>query len=238
MLSPSINSNAKQVRRGAGLPAASTAAFFAGIDEKQVAAIMAAAYRNKVSAHQQLYHEGDKADRLFLLGAGRVKVYRISKKGDEVGLFWLSPGDPFGVGGVLRPPYPYIGNSKTVQDCEIYVWREPRLGQLVRDCPQLVQNTLRIVLHYFSVYADQVVEAMTAGAGRRVAQALLRLGHETGRIGSNGVEVQITNEDLSALAHVSPFTTSRLLNKWQRSGRVEKKRGRVLIYSPEKLVID
>ena len=237
MLSSLINNNAMQVRRRAGLPAA-PAALFAGIDEKQLAAIMAAAYRKKVSAHQHLYHEGDKADRLFLLGAGRVKVYRIGKKGDQVVLLWLSPGDPFGVGGMLRPPYPYIGNSETVQDCELYVWKEPRLGQLVRDCPQLVQNTLRIVLHYFSVYADQVVKAITDKAEQRVARTLLHLGDETGHIRSDGIEVQVTNDDLSALAHVSPFTASRLLNKWKRSGCVEKKRGKILILSPELLVAD
>jgi hypothetical protein len=50
--------------------------------------------------------------------------------------------------------------------------------------------------------------------------------------------VQVTNEDLSALAHVSPFTASRLVDKWKRSGRVQKKRGKVLIHSSELLVAD
>jgi CRP-like cAMP-binding protein len=236
MSSPAVNNNAKQVRWSAELPA--SIGLFAGIHEKQVAAIMAAAYSRKVDANQQVYQEGDKADRLFLLSAGRVKFYRISKKGDEVLLSWLSPGDAFGLGAILQPPYPYIGTTEAVQDCEVYAWQEPGLGQLVRDCPQLVENTLRIVLRLLKVYADQVVEVITQTAEQRVARTLLKLGDETGRIHSNGVEVQVTNEHLSALAHVSPFTASRLLNKWKRSGRVEKKRGKVLIHSPEHLVID
>ncbi len=230
MSSPSVNNNTRQVRWSAELPA--SIALFAGIHEKQVAAIMAAAYSRKVDANQWLYQEGDKADRFFLLGAGRVKLYRISKKGHEVLLSWLSPGDAFGLGAILRPLYPYIGTTEAVQDCEVYAC------QLVRDCPQLVENTLRIVLRYLKVYADQVVEVITQTAEQRVARILLRLGDETGRIHSDGVEVQVTNEHLSALAHVSPFTASRLLNKWKRSGRVEKKRGKVLIHSPEHLVID
>jgi CRP-like cAMP-binding protein len=230
------NNNAKQVRRNAGLP--TSIALFAGINEKQVAAITAAAHRKKVDANQQLYQEGDKADRLFLLGAGHVKFYRINKKGDEVLLSWLSPGDAFGLGAVLQPPYPYIGTTEAIQECEVYAWQKPSLGHLIRDCPRLVENTLRIVLHYLKIHADQVVEAITDRAEQRVARALLHLGDETGRIQSDGVEVEVTNEHLSALAHVSPFTASRLLNKWKRSGRVEKKRGKVLIHSPEQLVID
>lgn len=234
--SPSINNNAEQTSWGVKLPALTQ--LFAGINKKQVAAFMAAAYSRKVDANQWLYQEGDKPDRLFLLGAGRVKFYRISKKGDEVLLSWLSPGDAFGLGAVLRPPYPYIGTTEAVQDCEVYAWQEPGLGQLVRDCPQLVENTLRIVLRYLKVYADQVVDVITQTAEQRVARTLLHLGDESGRIHSDGVEVQVTNEHLSALAHVSPFTASRLLNKWKRSGRVEKKRGKILIHSPEHLVID
>jgi CRP-like cAMP-binding protein len=139
---------------------------------------------------------------------------------------------------ILQPPYPYIGTTEAVQDCEVYAWQEPRLGQLVRDCPQLVENTLRIVLRHLKVYADQVVEVITQTAEQRVARTLLKLGDETGRIRSDGVEVQVTNEHLGALAHVRPFTASRLLNQWKRSGRVEKKRGKVLIHSPKHLVID
>jgi CRP/FNR family transcriptional regulator len=236
MPSPSVNNNAKQASWGAGLPAST--ALFAGINEEQVAETMAAAYSKKVDANQWLYQEGDKANRLFLLGAGRVKFYRISKKGDEVLLSWFSPGDAFGLGAVLQPPYPYIGTTEAVQDCEVYAWQQPGLGQLVRDCPQLVENTLRIVLRHLRAYADQIVEVVTQTAEQRVARTLLHLGDETGRIHSDGVEVQVTNEHLSALAHVSPFTASRLLNKWKRSGRVEKKRGKVLIHSPEHLVID
>jgi CRP/FNR family transcriptional regulator, nitrogen oxide reductase regulator len=103
---------------------------------------------------------------------------------------------------------------------------------------KLVENTLRIVLRHLKVYADQVVEVITQTAEQRVARTLLKLGDETGRIRSDGVEVQVTNEHLGALAHVRPFTASRLLNQWKRSGRVEKKRGKVLIHSPEHLVID
>jgi CRP-like cAMP-binding protein len=237
MPSPSsVNNRTNQASWSAELPA--SIALFAGINEEQVAAIMAAADSKKLDANQWLYQEGDKADRLFLLGAGRVKFFRISKKGDEVLLSWISPGDAFGLGAVLQPPYPYIGTTEAVQDCEVYAWREPTLGQLVREYPQLVENTLRIVLHHLRVYADQVVEVITQTAEQRVARTLLHLGDETGSIHSDGVEVQVTNEHLSALAHVSPFTASRLLNKWKRLGRVEKKRGKILIHSPEQLVID
>jgi CRP-like cAMP-binding protein len=52
-----------------------------------------------------------------------------------------------------------------------------------------------------------------------------------------GVEVDVKNDDLASLADISPFTTSRLLNEWERRGAVQKARGKVLIRCPEKLIV-
>src|SRR5258708_12275086 len=101
MSSPSVNNNTRQVRWSAELPA--SIALFAGIHEKQVAAIMAAAYSRKVDANQWLYQEGDKADRFFLLGAGRVKLYKISKKGPKELLPCPPPVHAFAFAPILLP---------------------------------------------------------------------------------------------------------------------------------------
>lgn len=199
---------------------------------------MAAASRKKVAGNQRLFQAGEKADRLFLLSAGSVKYYKITKKGEEVLLSWLSPGDIFGLSALFLPPSPYIGTAEAVQDCELYVWQQAILLQLVRDYPQIVKNSLRIVLHYVAVSADHLVGLITETAEQRLARTLLHLGDETGSAHSDGVEVKVTNQHLGALAHVSPFTTSRLLSRWERSGRVRKERGKVFIHSPEKLVLD
>jgi CRP-like cAMP-binding protein len=52
------------------------------------------------------------------------------------------------------------------------------------------------------------------------------------------VELEVTNEQLSALADVSIFTTSRTMSKWARKGFISKERGKVFIRVPEALVTD
>jgi len=51
------------------------------------------------------------------------------------------------------------------------------------------------------------------------------------------VEIDITNEQLSSLSDISPFTASRLLSKWERDGKLSKQRGRVTLLAPESLMI-
>jgi CRP-like cAMP-binding protein len=51
-----------------------------------------------------------------------------------------------------------------------------------------------------------------------------------------GVELDIRNEELANEAHISLFTASRLLSAWQRQGILEKRRGKILLRFPSRLL--
>jgi CRP-like cAMP-binding protein len=150
----------------------------------------------------------------------------------------LLPGDVFGLGTLLKHPPAYIGSGQTISDCELLVWEHTKIRKLANTYPQLAENGLRIVLHYLKGYADRHVGLITKTSKQRLAETLLNLGHRTGRVHRHGIEIEATNEQLSALADISRFTTSRLLSGWEREGAVSKTRGRVLVHTPETLIIE
>ena len=83
---------------------------------------------------------------------------------------------------------------------------------------------------------DALVEELVLGtnaAGARV-ERLGRLGREP-RLYLGGVELDVTNEELASAANITPFTASRLLSKWRRSGVIAKRRGKILIPSVVRL---
>src|SRR5271167_4240580 len=90
---------------------------FLGIKDEDVEAILAAASRKRIPAGRVVIEAGEKADRMFLLGVGRAKYYRLTKLGDEVLLWSLLSGDTFGLGTLLRQPTRYIGTAR-VNDFE------------------------------------------------------------------------------------------------------------------------
>jgi CRP-like cAMP-binding protein len=55
---------------------------------------------------------------------------------------------------------------------------------------------------------------------------------------SNGIELDMNNQALADMAHISPFTASRLLSQWQRRGAIRKTRGKLLVHDPQRLVAD
>jgi CRP-like cAMP-binding protein len=81
------------------------------------------------------------------------------------------------------------------------------------------------------------VDIVTKSAESRLADVLLHLATEGGEVRPSGVEIDITNEHLSSLSDISPFTASRLLSKWERDGRLSKQRGRITLRTPESLMV-
>jgi CRP/FNR family transcriptional regulator, nitrogen oxide reductase regulator len=220
------------------LPAAVKSRFLAGLEPTAVATILAAAKVREVPVKQNILAGGEPAAHLFLLRKGRARYCMVTKTGDEIILQWLLPGDVFGLGTLLKHPPNYIGSAEALSDCELLVWTHASIRKLADAYPQLAENGLRIVLHYLKGYANRHVALVTKTSQQRLAGTLLNLGHRTGRVHPHGVEIEATNEQLSALSDISLFTTSRLLSEWEREGTVSKTRGKVLVHTPEALVVE
>jgi CRP-like cAMP-binding protein len=212
--------------------------FLAGLGQRDLKTVLKAAEHRKIPAGHVVIRNGEPARHLYLMCAGSAKYFRLTKNGAEVLLWSLSPGDVFGLGTIFDDPLRYIGSAETVSVCELDVWSHVQIRKFALAYPQLAENALRIVLEYLSSHADRLVSLLSHTAEQKVAWALLHLSRRTGRIHPHGVEVEVTNEHLGALANVSPFTASRFLNKWERSGAVVKTRGKVFVHSPEHLVAD
>jgi CRP-like cAMP-binding protein len=211
---------------------------FAGLTAHQQEVVRKSSDRRKFLANQIVVRRGDPATRLFLLTDGTAKYYRITSKGDEVLLWWLTPGDAFGMASLLAPSVPLIGTAQAIDDCEFMVWSGERVRSLAATGEVVTQNALQMVLYYLAAFTDRLVGLATGTAKERLALALLQLAPKIGQVRPRGVELPIMNEDLASLANVSPFTASRQLKEWERQGIIEKGRGKVHILSPESLMID
>jgi CRP/FNR family transcriptional regulator, nitrogen oxide reductase regulator len=209
-----------------------------GLTAAQKKLILQSAELRKIRADRVIFRTGDPATSLFLLKQGRAKYYRVTKKGEEVVLWWLTEGDAFGLGTLLAVPINYIGTAQAIDDSELLVWSRNRIRSLAEKNRVLAQNALHIVLHCLATYTDRLIGLATGTAEERLGYTLLQLARRAGQIRSNGVELTILNEQLARLANVSAFTASRQLKEWERQGILQKSRGRIFIISPERLLIE
>jgi CRP-like cAMP-binding protein len=191
-----------------------------------------------LGARHIIFEAGQPAAHLYLVQSGHAIFYRLTPDGKRVLLARLASGDVFGLGTLIAGPVHYIGTAETTRESELLVWERLRVRQLAQQYPRLAENALGIILRYLAAHADRLVDLMSCNAAQRLARVVLHLGEQSGRIAPTGVEIEATNEELSELANLSTFTTSRLLNRWARDGAVAKSRGKLFIRTPEKLLVE
>jgi CRP-like cAMP-binding protein len=211
--------------------------FFAGLAPRDLNVIWAAAKERRYLANSVITNQGSPADHLFLLISGRARHFFITQEGRKTLLFWLPPGEIFGGVAFLSEARDYLLSTEALKDSSVLVWDRAIIRGLAEQYPRLAENALLIASSYLAWYVADHVALIGQTARQRLAQALICLSGVIGEKTRGGVEFDATNEELASAANISPFTASRLLSEWQTDGAIAKRRGKILLRSPDRLFL-
>ena len=220
------------------LPPGFRSSLLKGLKPSEIEVVLAAATRRSISANQVIYREGDRATHLFLLVTGRAARYKLTHEGRKLFLGWVGPGDIFGFLALQTDPAPLLATVQAVSEGYVLVWDPASARALARRIPRLYENFYSAMTYYLASLIDVLVARASQTAEQRLARMLVESAHQIGRARRDGIECDLTNEQLAEMADVSVFTASRQLSEWQRRGLLAKSRGKILLRSPERLVSD
>jgi CRP-like cAMP-binding protein len=136
---------------------------------------------------------------------------------------------------VLSTHSSYLFSTEAVTDATVLVWDRPTIRGFIARYPTLLENALLTASDYMAWYLASHIGLACHTARQRAAQVLVTLARTIGQEAPGGVVLQITNEELANAANITPFTASRLMSEWQRDRALAKRRGKVLLQSPERL---
>ena len=210
--------------------------FLGGIPASAVRAILAKATPRRFLARTIVTHQGATATELFLITKGRVRHFSSTPDGRKILLLWVGQGEIFGGATLLAERPTYHLNTETVKDTSVLVWSREAIRTLAEQHPRIMENALLIASDYLDWYLATATALSCHTAQQRLAGVLVSLAPLLGRAVPGGVELDVTNEELACAAHITSFTASRLLNEWQRHRAVVKRRGKVVLLAPERLV--
>ena len=205
--------------------------FFEGLTSPELEVILAAATQRHFPAKSVIAKQGEPANHLFVLTKGRARFSFTTQEGKTTLLLWLAPGQVLGAAALLTKPSLYIVTTEAVEACTTWVWDRATIRSLAGRYTRLVENALSTASEYLSWYCAAHAALITQSASRRLSQVIVCLAQTIGHQAPDGVELDVTNEELASAANITPFTTSRLLGKWQRSGAITKRRGKILLRS-------
>ena len=211
--------------------------FLEGIGPPDLKVILAAAKPRQFPANSIILSQGNPADYLYLLTKGRARYFFTTEDGRKLLLLWLSPGEIFGGSALLAIPSSYLASTETVKDSHVLAWDRSTIRGLAARYPKLLENALLTASDYLAWYVAAHVALASHSARKRLGGVVICLAELIGEKVPGGFEFDATNEELASAANITPFTASRLLSEWQRNRAVLKRRGKILLCSPEKLLL-
>jgi len=198
----------------------------AGLSQAEIDALAERALEKRFKPGDVLFHEGEPCYGIFLLGQGRVKIFKTSPSGREVMLAVESA--PSTVAEVpLFDGGPYPATVSAVDDVVAYLISKPDFRKFCLEHPEVALKVLAVV----GVRLRQlvgVVEAVTFGSVRqRLARALLEFGERAAGASFPLIE---THQELASRLGTVREVVSRNLSRFQAEGliRLGKKQVRIL----------
>lgn len=210
---------------------------FAGLDDCQLAEVLARGVVQQVARKEWFFREGEPAQALWVLRSGRGKLTKLSPDGQQVILRVLAPGDMFG-GVMALGDHLYPATAEALTASSAMAWVRGSLEELFSTLPRLARNALSLLAERMAEMQERYRELATERVTQRVARALVRLVRQAGRRVDEGVliDLPLSREDLAAMSGTTLFTVSRILSEWESRGLVTTGRQRVLVRFPHGLV--
>ena len=207
-----------------------------GLKPHERDAVLRAGRPRRFSTKSVMTYQGEPADHLLLLWKGRARYFYEAPNEKRLILKWITPGQTFGGAALLSKPSKYLVSTEAVRDSIVLEWDGTTICGLARRFPQLLENSLLIDMDYVAWYVAAHAALSSQSARKRLASVLFALARTIGQKVSNGIELGVTNEELSESANITPYTASRLISEWQKSGCIRKCRGKIVLLTPERFL--
>jgi len=205
---------------------------FEGLEESHLRELVSRGRLRSLEGDQTVFLEGDRAQGLYVVISGRVKVFKLSAKGREQTLKIMGPGDPVGEVAVLSGES-YPASAETLEPSEVlYIPRQAFLDLVSRE-PEVAMRLLAALSARLRSFASLIEDLSLRDVSERLATYLLSLAI----VGESGDEVDlgVSKAQLSATVGTVPETLSRAFQQLSRAGAVETRGRKVHIIDRELL---
>lgn len=211
--------------------------FLEDLATAEIGRILAAAKQLRFLANSVVTNQGHPATRLYMVLSGSARSFYLTQGGQKLHVYSFPPGEMFGGMAMVARASEYVVSTEAVKDSHMLVWERASVREFAVKYPKLLDNALSIAADYLNMTIATQVALSCHTARQRLAEVLVNLASGVGRRVGGGIELMVRNEELASAANITPFTVSRLISEWQRTGVLAKSRGKVLLPSPERLLL-
>ncbi len=169
-----------------------------------------------------VFSQGEKANKLYIVCSGKVKIFKNTIHGKEQILYILSEGDFIGAFNLLKEDE-FDFNAVALEPTQMSMLEKSSFDEIVLSNPQI---TLKIFEKAYEriMRAENLVERLSShNPDARVLGLLLDLCDNFGKKTDKGVllHLSMSREEMGSYAGITRETMSRKLQLFQEMGLIE-----------------
>jgi len=212
------------------------APLFAALDDEAASALLGSMTPSRLDRGNILFHEGDRGDRLYVIGEGKIKLGRTSGDGRENLVAILGPGEMFGELSLFDPG-PRSTTATAIAETHLVALGNDDLQTFLTGRPEVAASMLAALARRLRRTNDTLADLVFTDVPGRVAKALLDLSQRFGRPIDEGVLVahDLTQEELAQLVGASRETVNKALADFASRGWLRLEPRSVVIMDIERL---
>jgi CRP-like cAMP-binding protein len=208
----------------------------AGLSDDETARIFAVSSRLDFAANDLVFRQGDEHDGIFIILAGRMRIFYTGPSGREITLAYWSPGNFVG-GPEIFGGGTHMWSGQTDRPTQVLHMPGRALRRQVEQIPRLAVALIDGLVHKGKCFSALIQMLGTRSAAERLAQLLVLMAEFDGRRTPEGIVIgrTQTQADLAKMVGSTRQWVSSTLERFREDGLVEIAPHHILIRDKQRL---
>ncbi|HYA63594.1 MAG TPA: Crp/Fnr family transcriptional regulator [Candidatus Sulfotelmatobacter sp.] len=192
---------------------------FASLTSPELQALAMRTTRKRFQQGEQLFAEGDPCAGLFLVAAGKIRIFKLSPSGREQILAIEGPGSSFAELPVFDGGN-YPAAASALEDTEVLFISRRDFQNFCREHPEVALKVIAVVGARLRRLVGIIEELSFTTVRQRLIALIVRLAQTSGKPAKDGIHVELTksHQDLAAELGTVRELVSRNLGRLQAEG--------------------
>ena len=199
---------------------------FSGLDPDEMGRVAGHARSLRKARGEFIYMPGDRADFVYILRQGRVKLSVLSESGKEIAIDIIQPGEIFGEFALVDES-PRSNMTQALDDTAMWVFAKRDFTHLLSSQPKLALSYIRLVGDRRRRMEKKLSDITSKAVSARVCELLHELSTSAADVETQSSDylVPLTHHDVASLIGAARQTTTTVLNDLERRDIIELGRG-------------
>ncbi len=170
---------------------------------------------------QAIFSQGDRADAVFFIQKGKVRITVLSKQGKEATIAMLGPDDFLGEGCLASDQPLRLASAVAIMDCTILKIQKQRMLRTLHEEHDFSDMFIAYVIERHNRTQADLVDQLFNSSEKRLARALLMLS----RFGKNDKPEEVipgvSQETLAEMVGTTRQRVNFFMNKFRKLGFIK-----------------